>query len=219
MKPRKFSLRDAKSSAPVKPSVWNSLEVTKIVIAALTPIMVGCVGYLIQSEVADQAQERRTSERLVDRRLAVYDEIRLNLNRIYCFIDDVGTWKEETPEKIYAYRRQIHAVMHSNRAIWSSDTFEAYSRYMDQIAFETFQGVGQDASIRTIRYQKEHGIPGWRAEWSERLTDEKDPAHSEAYAALQKLISRDLQLNVPEVRSDDKWVGGGLFFNSDESRH
>jgi hypothetical protein len=215
MRPRKEVSRGVKSPAPFKVSAWNSLEVTKIVVAMLTPLMVAFVGFLIQSEIADQARQVRASERLVDRRLVVYDEIRTGLNRIYCFIDDVGTWKEETPDTISMYRRKIHAVMHTNRAIWPEDTFNEYLLYMDQVAFKTFQGVGQDAEIRTFKYQKEFGIPGWRAEWNERLTDEKDSSHSEVYIKLLKLMSRDLQLSIPVKAAAGGYIEGNVVFDLD----
>lgn len=178
-----------------KKSPWNSLEVVKVIVSILTPLVVGAFGYWIQSTIASQAEEFKSTQRIVDRRLAVYDEIRLGLNSIYSFVEDVGTWKLDTPESIAVHRRAIHAAMHTNRAIWSPQTFEAYLDYMDRVAFKTFSGVGQDAAIRTRKRQKEVGIASWKREWSERLTDEKDPRHQEKYDLLQVLLARDLRLS------------------------
>lgn len=180
---------------PKAASPWNSLEIVKILASLLTPIVVALVGYLIQQQIAGQ-QQVCAQQRIVERRLQVYDTIRIGLNRIYCFVEDVGTYKEDNPETIIGFKRRIDETMHSQRALWATDTFRAYLDYMNA-AFAPYEGgVGTDAKIRTSDREKNVGIPGWKEEWSrERLTGKRDEKHREKFDRLNDLIARDLSLS------------------------
>jgi hypothetical protein len=156
------------------------------------PLVLAVFGYLIQQKLSEQDRAWKTSQRVIDRRLQVYDSIGRDLNRIYCFVQDVGTWKEDTPEKVIGYKRSIDGQMHAHRAIWPRDTFAAYVDYMDRSAFLIFQGVGSDPRIRTGDGQKRIGVVGWKSDWSAQLTGERDPNHRQKYERLVDLISRDL---------------------------
>ena len=187
---------DIVDASSTRKSPWNSLEIAKILIGALTPLLIALVGFQIQNSLKQQEQTRneswQISIKLADRRLNAYDEIRAKLNRIYCFIEDVGTWKGDNPETIIALRREIHASMHPQRALWSPDTFAAYIHYMDESAFELYQGVGADPKVRTTDNQK-RSIKGWTDAWSNQLTN-PDGNHQYAYDQLLSLIARDLML-------------------------
>src|SRR5262249_55098021 len=99
------------------------------------------------------------------------------------------------PETVIGFKRRIDETMHSQRALWATDTFQAYLEYMDG-AFATYAGgVGRDAKIKTSDREKKVGIPGWKEEWSkERLTGTRDEKHREKFDRLHNLISRDLSL-------------------------
>lgn len=181
-------------------SPWNSLEVSKLFVAVLTPITVALVGYLVQQQLAVQTRLWQGQQRVVERRLQTYDAIRIELNRLYCFVEDVGTWKEDNPETIIRYKRDIDQIMHTNRALWSAGTFQAYLDYMNS-AFATFQGVGADAKIKTTDIEKKVGIPEWKQDWSNRLTGDHDPKHREKYDKLINLIANDLALPSASVES------------------
>jgi hypothetical protein len=183
-------------------SSWNSLEIAKLFVAVLTPITVALVGYFVQQQLASQnlfiqqqlaIQNRdwQAQQRLLERRLQVYDQIRNGLNRIYCFVEDVGTWKEETPQSVIRYKRDLDGIMFPHEALWGTDTFSAYTDYMTA-AFATYQGIGKDAKIRTSDRQKAVGVVGWKPDWGESLTGERDPEHNQTYNKLISLISRDL---------------------------
>jgi len=174
-------------------SPWNSLEIAKLCAGMLTPILIAFFGFLIQQQLAEQSRSWQSEQRLADRRLQVYDSVRNELNRVYCFIEDVGSWKEDNPETVIGYKRVIDRAMHTHRAIWETDTFKAYLDYMNA-AFQTYQGVGTDAKLRTTDREKKVGVPGWKADWSVRLTGTRDTEHKKRYDKLIDLMSRDISL-------------------------
>ena len=111
-------------------SPWNSLEIDKLCAGLLTPILVAWFGFLVQQQLAEQSRSWQSQQRLADRRIQVYDSVRNERNRIYCFIEDVGSWKEDNPETVVGHKRMIDRAMHTNRAIWAADTFQAYLDYI-----------------------------------------------------------------------------------------
>lgn len=171
---------------------WSSLEVAKLVVAVLTPLTVGLVGFFLQRTLAEQDRSWKAHQHLAERRLAVYNDVRKEINRIHCFVNDIGAWKEDTPESIIQYKRQVDENMHSNRAIWESETFAAYLDFMNA-AFATYQGVGEDARIKTSWFEKRSGA-NWRPDWEKRLTGETDPGEGASHDHLIELITQDLTL-------------------------
>jgi hypothetical protein len=157
-------------------------------------------GLYIQSTIANQGENFKYNEMLIKKRLDTYDKISGDLNRIYCFIEDVGSWKEENPAKVIAYRRSIHNVMYSSRAIWSPELFSAYLDYMDKVAFRTWNGVGADAAINTTDTDKKK-IPQWTNDWSSQITNIKDAHHKETYLRLQILFSNEFRTKKDEVEN------------------
>lgn len=175
----------ATTEQPVKSDkMWTSLEVTKLIISTITPLVLLFLGIYV-------ANIEHHAEALTNARLRSYDTIKEPLNRIHCFILDVGTWKEETPDKVIGYKRALDREMHEEKAIWSRETFDAYIAYIDGAAFHIFGGVGKDAQIRTTAYQK-RSIPNWSQDWEAHLTGSMAPNYEQAYDRLYGSLMRDL---------------------------
>jgi hypothetical protein len=166
-------------------SPWNSLEVANLIASLMTPAAIAYVGYLLQGQLAKQ-------NRVVERRIDLYGTVGESLNRIYCFIEDIGDFRNDTPHTIIDHKRKVDGAMYSWQAIWPEDTFSAYNEYIDS-AFEHYAGgIGQSARIRTIEAEKQAGIPNWVSGWSKLLTGECDPEHRARYRRLIDLILRDI---------------------------
>lgn len=154
------------------------------------------VGYFVQRALAERSRSWKFQDRLVDKRIEVYEKIAEDLNRIYCYVMDVGTFKGETPDTIIAAKRNVDKYMYIYQAIWSEDTFKTFNVYQDS-AFVTQHGdAGEDARIRSKLFEKkaarENRNQSWTEDWDECFTEERDPAHREKYKELVKLLSRDL---------------------------
>ncbi len=180
------------------------MEFAKLIISLLTPLSIALVGYLVQRALAEQSRSWKFQDRLIDKRIEVYEKIAEDLNRIYCFVMDVGTFKGETPETIIVAKRNVDKYMYIYQAIWSEDTFKAFKEYQES-AFVTHQGgAGEDALIRSKLFEKkaarENRDQSWTASWDECFTEELDPAHREKYKELVKLLSKDLMYTVQRIQ-------------------
>lgn len=166
-------------------SPWNSLERTKLFVQALTPITAAVIAAFFALNLSKQNS-------LADRRLKTYDMVSAELNQIYCFIEEVGDWKKDDPEKIITLKRLVDQAMHRHRAIWREQTFQAYLTYMDS-AYETYRGDGKDPQIRARNSLGRQAILNWKPEWKDSLTGNRDPSHKENYEKMQAHFSEDLR--------------------------
>jgi hypothetical protein len=168
-------------TAPVQ-KVWNSLEISKLVVSAVTSIAILLLGIYVANI------EHRASA-LTDARIKSYDAMKMNLNQIHCYVKDFGTWKESTPETIIKAKRELDTEMFSDQGLWSEDTFAAFKSY-EETAFGPFRGSGLDASIKAPIGQKA-GLPNWHQEWKDAFSD-PDPRYDSAYDNLYKYLMKDI---------------------------
>jgi hypothetical protein len=183
------------------------MEIAKLIASFLTPLTIALVGLLVQRTLAAQNRAWQLEDRLIAKRMDIYEKIAEDLNRIYCYVMDVGDFKDETPDAILAAKRSVDRVMFIYQAIWSEETFKHFNEYMDS-SFAHFQGVGEDAKIRAKVLEKKASrlkrAKKWPANWDARFTDERDPAHRGKHQELMNSISKDLMHSVGRINSRDR---------------
>ena len=174
------------ASAPKteKKSAWTSLEIAKLIVSGLTPILVLIFGIGIT-----RSNDRHKT--VIDERIKSYDRIKEDLNRIHCFITDVGTWKEETPQTVVSYKRIVDREMYEEQGIWSKNTMQAYLAYMDA-AFATNQGSGIDAKINATLSQKRNS-PKWSDDWQTKITGQEADNYQDAYNKMYQAFFNDMK--------------------------
>ena len=180
--------------AAVTAGETSGLRVLEVIAAYLVPITVGVLGYFVQRALNVQQNRTASLSRLADRRMQIFDEIKEDLNRIYCFVEDIGSWKEDTPPTVIDRKRRLDRIMHTNKAIWSPAVFAAFESYLDA-AFRTHQGPGLNARIQTASTEKMRGVPGWQEQhWDQALTGAVHPEHRVRYETLVAKLADDLML-------------------------
>lgn len=172
-------------------SPWNSLELAKLGASLVTPIITGICAVILYGLIANWNLGSIEHRALLERRLQIQTEIAAPLNRIFCFVEDIGTWKQDTPDSVIEHKRKVDSLMHANRSLWSDQVFNAYLEYVNEAAFETNVGRGKDAKIRTSSDLKKE-VPGWDGAWKDRLTEKVDERHKQRYADFQLLMAVDL---------------------------
>jgi hypothetical protein len=172
------------------------MEIAKLIVSFLTPLTIALVGLLVQRTLAAQSRTWKVEDRLADKRVEIYEKIGVDLNRIYCYVMDVGDFKDEIPDEIIAAKRNVDRNMFIYQAIWPEETFKCFQEYIDSAFLHSKGERGSDAKIRAQVPEKkaarENRGKKWPAAWDERFTGERDASHKTKYAQLMKLISRDL---------------------------
>ena len=75
-------------------SAWNSLEVTKLIVAALTPLAV-LLGIWVARATRRLEASQWVNQKLIEKRINLLEEILPRLNDLYCYFEWIGNWKAE----------------------------------------------------------------------------------------------------------------------------
>lgn len=201
--------KDAKSGA------WNSLEVCKLMVAAATPVLCVLLGGLLWMTQRDivqhwergqQEQLRLTeakikeSDKIRDFRFALYREAAPLLNEIISYHFYVGRWKERSPADIIDKKRQLDALLYSNRALFSAEFVGLYHNFMRQ-AFRSAREFHGESRIRTSH--RCHMPDDTDGRSSAYFTDEDMRSDlCTAYIALLERVSEELLLQSLKVSAN-----------------
>lgn len=144
---------------------WNWLEITKIAAGLLVPVTITCIGIYVHrvSKRFEHLQWR--SQKLVEKRLAIYDDLAPQFNDLLCYFTYVGCWRDLDPPDIVALKRKLDKKIHLAAPLFSKEFFVRCAIFQD-LCFETYTGWGMDARLRT-HYQRRHESrdSNWKKDW------------------------------------------------------
>lgn len=144
---------------------WTSLEIAKLVVAALTPVLVAVVGLWINRRLKSLEAAQWTRQKIVERRIVAYDDLATPLNRLFCYFAYVGSWKETTPPDVVALKRVLDQRAHISAPLFDSDFLPVYNGFIDR-CFATFGSWGEDARLRTHIDRRRDAMGGsWDRHW------------------------------------------------------
>lgn len=127
--------------------VWNSLEIAKLIVGVLAPIAVVVIGWFINRSLKEFEHRQWVNQKLVEKRIALYDQIAPDINTLYCFYRWVGNWKEITPREVIQAKRRLDKIVNIYRAVLGEEFFERYKDFIGKL-FVTWREPGEDAGIR-----------------------------------------------------------------------
>ncbi|MBN3776038.1 hypothetical protein G3O06_00465 [Burkholderia sp. Ac-20345] len=152
---------------------WNSLEIVKLVLGVLTPLSVACLGWLVARRLKRLELVQWTNQRLIEKRLALYDAVAPQLNALLCFYTWIGYWKDISPDDVIRAKRELDRTFHIYRYLFDDDVYDAYHTYIHAL-FDVHTGPGRDARIRSLIQAPDgdrsvHGSYEWKPAWSDRF--------------------------------------------------
>jgi hypothetical protein len=177
-------------------SPWNSLEVVKVVIAVLTPLLILGLGLVVNRASKRLEDAQWGNRKLIERRLDIYDSMAPKLNDLFCFFSLKGNFREVSPPAAVKRKRELDKLFFVNRFLFGEQFSAAYFRFFD-LCFEHDAAVATDARLRTDPHkQKAEFGSGWddswgplfspTAEWSSRTEVEG------AYGELMRRFADEL---------------------------
>lgn len=101
---------------------WNSLEIVKLAAEVLTPVSVAAFGWLVSHRLKQLELVQWTNQKLIEKRLALYDTIAPLLNRLLCFYTWVGPWKDISPDDVIRAKRELDQTRRSTSIATCSTT-------------------------------------------------------------------------------------------------
>ncbi len=186
---------------------WNSLELTKVLVSALTPILVVIIGFIINRKIKKMDSRQWTNQKILEKRLIFYDKVVPILNDILCYHSYIGCWKELSAREIIEYKRILDKEFNVYSPLFYSDLMEKYNTFM-KLCYRTNTGWGNDAKIKTLSHQRFLHCINWQDTDKDLFDEEyisiaslhKDKEEEyiiekkEAYIELVNLLSSSLEI-------------------------
>ena len=174
---------------------WTSLEIAKLAVGILIPLSVAAVGLLVSRYLKRLDLVQWRNQKLLEKRIAIYDDVAPKLNLLLCFYIWVGYWKSISPEAVIQTKRELDKTMNVYRHLFEDDVYQAYQAFMNML-FETFTGAGHDARIRSA-VKSAYGdrstdaAYAWNHTWTERFsTADRVASKEDVLAKYQHLMAR-----------------------------
>jgi len=134
----------------------------------IVPVTVAILGYFINRSVKRLEHSQWANQKLVEKRLEIFEEVAPCLNDLYCFFIFKGHWKELTPPAIVGMKRSIDKAMYVHQYLFNDSLMNEYRTFMNT-CFKTHNTPGSDAKLRTLindnANDREKFVPNWQKEW------------------------------------------------------
>jgi hypothetical protein len=164
------------------------VETLQTVLSIITPILVLALGIPIARYTKRLDTQALVDQKIIERRLALFDEVGPKLNDLYCLSRFVGHFRSIEPAKAVEHKRALDRVIHVNRPIFSPEFRSAYNAFMDT-TFEMYTGGAQDAKLRIDRVQLQRERGGeWPAEWNRHFSQQGGTDPREVVRAYENLV-------------------------------
>jgi hypothetical protein len=127
---------------------WYPIELAKLIVGVLTPLSVALFGWFVSRRLKQLDLVLWSNQKLIEKRLAVFDQVAPLLNGLLCFYTWVGYWKDISPEDVVKAKRELDKTMNIYRHLFDDRIYADYQAFM-QVLFETYTGPGHNARIRS----------------------------------------------------------------------
>lgn len=172
-------------------SPWNSLEVVKIVIGFLTPLILVGLGFVINRAARRVEDAQWANRKLIEQRLEVYDRMAPWLNDLYCFVVVSGDFRAVTPPKAVELKRKLDKEFHVNKFLFSERFSSSYRGFIS-LMFDEGGKVATDARIcvDAKTQKKEVGADRWDDGWNVRFAPSGKRRNRKAIAAAHDIFMK-----------------------------
>lgn len=135
---------------PVNP--WNTLEAAKLLVGILIPLSIVWLGWYLTQYLRQFEQQMGHSfwanQKLIERRLQLYDDMSPLLNRLLCFYTWTGYWKDISPKDVLEARSQLDKMVNIYLHLLGDPFFTEYRKFLDMLIVPS-PGAGVDAKLRS----------------------------------------------------------------------
>lgn len=181
----------------MSPGPWNWLEVVKLGAGVLTPAALAVFGIYINRVTKRFEQRQWRSQKLTEKRLAVYDDLAPQFNDLLCYFTYIGCWRDLDPPAVVGLKRIIDKKVYLAAPLFSPKFFSACMEFQN-LCFETYTGWGRDATLRTqSQRRQESRSHTWQNEWNAYFSNQ--PSNPEeirrAYNQIMNAFSEDIGVN------------------------
>jgi hypothetical protein len=136
-----------------------------IIIVALAAIVVIVIQAIRFGRVKKQLlAQYQANQKLVEKRIEVYERMGPKLNDIVSFFCYTGNWKELAPPDIMELKRELDKDIQIHTTLFSDELSAIYNAFM-QLCFVTHTGWEHNEKIKSLYELRQENTPGWLDVW------------------------------------------------------
>jgi hypothetical protein len=176
--------------------LWNSLEIVKLAIAVLTPIIIAFIAFRFNKILKRVEKQQWTNQKIIEKRIEIFDLIVPKLNDLFCYFCYIGNWKEISPLEIIEIKRKLDKEINIYSPLFSEGLAQKYNDLIE-FCFETFTSWGEDAKIKSLYENRKLYGKRWEDNWKNYFNkmDVKDVTLiKEKYYDLMNFLKNDLDI-------------------------
>lgn len=142
----------------------SSLKIAVILIAVLAPVIIVFLVLRFKRIKKHLINQHQTNQKLIEKRIEIYDRIGPKLNDILSFFSYTGNWKELSPVDIMRLKRELDKEININTPHFSDDLNNKYNSFM-QLCFVAHSGWEHEEKIKTLYELRQENNPEWDDDW------------------------------------------------------
>ena len=160
----------------VTATTW--LDVAKLALGVLTPLSVALLGWFISERLKRIDFTQWSNQKLVEKRLEVYEKVAPHINTLYCFFGWVGNWRDISPPQVVQAKAELDRSINIYRHLFPSEMYEAYRSLLDAM-FRPTDSTGEQQKIRSLvhaasRDRRERSSYKWNESWNSWFASEDE---------------------------------------------
>jgi hypothetical protein len=144
--------------------IWNSLKIVVIIMAIAGPIVIVFLAIRFNRMKKRLLNEHQVNQRLVEKRIELYDRIGPKLNDIFSFFSYTGNWKELSPMDIMNLKRELDKEINTNTPLFSDQLSTKYEAFI-LLCFVSHSGWEHQEKIKSLYELRQENNSGWDNDW------------------------------------------------------
>ena len=154
--------------------VRDFIGIMSLFVNIMLPVVLVFIGQRINRSIKELEHSHWANQKIIERRLQLFDHIAPKLNDLYCFYMFIGRWKEISPVDLVKIKRELDRLVYTYRAILGVEFTENYRHFMDTVAFHVYNKAGENARIigeiaNRLGDRKIHANYEWQEEWQDEF--------------------------------------------------
>ncbi len=144
--------------------IWSSLKIPIMIIAALAPVIIVFLVFRYNRIIEGLNKKHQTNQKIVEKRIEIYDRIGPKLNDILNFFCYSGNWKELTPMDMMRLKKELDQDINTYEPIFSNDLRKKYFGFI-HLCFVSHSGWEHKEKIKSLYEIRQEHKAGWNEDW------------------------------------------------------
>ena len=144
--------------------IWSSLKIPIMIIAALAPIIIVFLVIRYNRIIKGLNKKHQTNQKIVEKRIEIYDRIGPKLNDILSFFCYSGNWKDLTPMDMMRLKKELDQDINTYAPLFSDDLSKKYSDLI-HMCFVSHSGWEHEEKIKSLYEIRQEHYVEWNDDW------------------------------------------------------